>query len=215
MHEALGLAILVAVAGALVLIVATALLVHRLRRPPRRTAAWAIARQLPSDPGERDLTFEEWWLERPGARLPIWDIRLREGERTAVVVHGWGQSRVDALNRLADHWEPFDRVILWDLRGHGDAEGGGYRLGATEAGDLVALLERLGSPPTTVIATGTAAAIACAAAGEAAVPEVVTVDEVAFWTRVTDWLRDRELPPWPVVALARAICFALGLRPPA
>lgn len=49
--------------------------------PPRRTAGWALAFGLPVDPAECGMTFESWWLERPGGvRLPVWDVAL-EGAR--------------------------------------------------------------------------------------------------------------------------------------
>lgn len=127
----------------------TWLIVRRLRHPPRRTTAWALAKGRPSDPSElaRPLAFEEWTLEVTrgaftGLRLPVWDIK--GGDPTAptlILTPGWGDSRLGSLaraERLAAHCA---RLLLWDPPGEGEAPGR-CRLGLSEHEPLGELLDR-------------------------------------------------------------------------
>src|SRR6267142_2192313 len=145
----IGIVILLAIALALLVAMLTSMLAWEITHPPRHTVAYALARGMASSPDDLGLEFESWTLDRPdGARLPIWDISNPKSEienpqsLTAVFIHGWGHSRIDALARI----KPFDqiclRIIMYDLRGHGDAEGSVSRLGDGEDHDLIALLQR-------------------------------------------------------------------------
>ncbi|HRQ76472.1 MAG TPA: alpha/beta hydrolase [Phycisphaerales bacterium] len=162
----LGLIILLATALALVLSVLTAIVVRDLRRPPRRTAAFAVARGLPCDPGELDLKFEAWHLTLPdGAILPVWEVTNREAHNplTAVFVHGWGESRLHMLSPHSEWRDDVDRLVFYDLRGHGEASEHSSQLGRHEERDLLALIERLGEGRYLFITRGIGAAIAMAA----------------------------------------------------
>src|SRR5690606_31743672 len=143
----LGLLILLGVALALVLLVLSIIMLRQATHPPRRTAAYAVARNLPVDPGEMNLAHDQWNLERPdGAELPVWGTigrRTLAARITAVFVHGWGHSRIDSLSRITPWLQWCDRVVLYDLRGHGEASDGITWLGFREDDDLLALLERL------------------------------------------------------------------------
>lgn len=181
----IGLLILFAVALALLMALLTAMMAWEMRHPPRHTAAYAIARGLATDPGELDLEFESWTLDRPdGIKLPVWDI---QGSRlpgvglsptsstddrkpmtgnsplTAVFIHGWGHSRIDSLARIKPFDELCDRIVMYDLRGHGETQGNA-RLGDSEDDDLLALLERLGSGPFVLVGHSMGAVIALRAA---------------------------------------------------
>lgn len=154
----LGLMALLGIAAALLLALLVTMLAWEMVHPPRRTAAWAIARGLPSDPGEMDLEFEEWKMERPGGvRLPVWEIKgsqrsalsgqpnaTTDDSLTAVFVHGWGHARVNSLQRIQPFLPLVERIVLYDLRGHGDSTGSSSTLGDHDVDDLLALLERLG-----------------------------------------------------------------------
>ena len=103
-----GLLILFVIALALGIAILTTLIVIEARRPPRHTAGYAVAKGLPCDPGEMGLTFEAWGLDRPGGvSLPVWEIPgdsspegTAKGNITAVLIHGWGHSRIDTLRRI-------------------------------------------------------------------------------------------------------------------
>jgi pimeloyl-ACP methyl ester carboxylesterase len=181
MGELVGLAILLGTALVLLVLILTMMLLREARRPPRHTAAYAIARSLPCDPGDMGLRFEQWKLDRPGGvTLPVWEVstgaKPRNGENsgneglTAVFVHGWGQSRIDMLARIEPWRELCRRLVFYDLRGHGDSTGGLSPLGCREEQDLLELLGRLGGGPVILVGHSMGAVIAIhAAAAESGV----------------------------------------------
>ena len=141
MQELVGLAILLLIAlGVLVALVA-AMLVHGATHPPRHTAGYALAKGMACDPAELQVPFESWTLDRPdGVGLPVWEVTCRKAhgvhavsfeERgsnrrpllTVVFIHGWGQSRIDMLSGIELWLDLCDRIVLYDLRGHGEATG--------------------------------------------------------------------------------------------
>ncbi len=225
MSELLGVLVLLAVALVVAVVILSAIVARQAVRPPRHTAGYAIAHGMAADPGELGLDYEEWILERPGrTRLGVWECsakaRSAEAARvTAVFVHGWGESRFDVLGRL----EPWDalcgRLVLYDRRGHGDAEGGPGRLGCGEERDLLALIERLGDGPLLLVGRGMGAAIAVAAA-RAATPggpiAGVVVEEPGpgFPEALRRRLRAEGYPARPLADLAILFLRLGGLRPP-
>lgn len=120
--------------------------VHRtLTHPPRRTYASAVARGRAGDPGELDppIPFQSWTFTSRGLRLPVWDLPGESPDGpVAVVSHGWGDSRIGVLQRLALLRPSCSKIVAWDLPGHGEAPGL-CRLGAVEPDDLTALIESL------------------------------------------------------------------------
>ncbi len=115
-----------ALAGMLVLMFT----MHRLRHPPRKTYAWALARNRPGDPSELDVPrdFEEYELpldeRRPSSRTPIWDIAGDASDGPVVIFSpGWGDSRIGVLPRLCGFTPFASRIIAWEPPGHGDASG--------------------------------------------------------------------------------------------
>lgn len=116
-----------------------------LTRPPRRTYASAVARGRAGDPGELDppRRFESWHLDASTARLPVWDLSGDDPDGPVVIMsHGWGDSRIGALQRLPLVLRGARRVVAWDMPGHGDAPGPSH-LGTTEVDDLLRLVERV------------------------------------------------------------------------
>jgi pimeloyl-ACP methyl ester carboxylesterase len=147
LQSASGLAILLAAGLAVYLLALTLSSLHRLRRPPRRTYAWAVARGVPGDPSEMDgggRAYETWSFDRAGLEFEVWDVPGDDpGGPVVLATHGWGGSRVDMLPRLAGLLPHASRVVLWDMPGHGESRGV-CRLGAREALDLAALIDLLG-----------------------------------------------------------------------
>lgn len=203
----------IAVAGYVALVTLEAL------RPPRRAAAWAIANGLPISPEALGLEASEWWLDRDGVRLPVWDLSLRDSGPTVVMVHGWGRSRVDSLARIGPFLGSARRILLPDLRGHGDATGS-TRLGdGREEADLAELLGRLDETGPVVLAghsMGATLAIRVAAAAEpgriAAVVALAPYDTVRTPLRCR--LVARELPAGPFVGATLAVLAILGIGRP-
>jgi pimeloyl-ACP methyl ester carboxylesterase len=117
-------------------------LVWALTHPPRVGYGFAVARSLPGTPLEAPLSrpFESWTFTSRGRELPVWDVAGDAAAGPVVVVtHGWGSSRVRALNKLGAMLPHARRVLLWDMPGHGDAPGWST-LGAREPEDLLALI---------------------------------------------------------------------------
>jgi pimeloyl-ACP methyl ester carboxylesterase len=168
MDGVLGFLTFLLIAGVLLVALMTAMIVREARKPPRHTMGYALGRGMAVDPADLGLEFESWRIDRPGGiSLPVWEIEGRTSatDLTVVMVHGWGHARVDMLRRIGPFAERVSRVVVMDLRGHGDAEGGPTRLGADEAGDVLALLERLGEAPVVLAGWSMGAAIAIQAAG--------------------------------------------------
>ncbi|HVZ94831.1 MAG TPA: alpha/beta hydrolase [Phycisphaerales bacterium] len=139
-----GLVILFSMGLALAYALVVWMTVRRLRRPPRRTAAWAVSRGLPANPGEMNPAreFESFALrldERTRDESPAWSIAgdargatggTKEAGRASdslapiiIVTPGWGDSRVTMLGRVNELAKLASRVIVWDPPGHGEAPG--------------------------------------------------------------------------------------------
>lgn len=139
----------------------------RLTHPNRRTYAFMLRRGLPGDPGElpgEPRAFTNWTLTSRGRELPVWDIKGDDPAGPPVILtHGWGNSRYDALLRLAPFLPRVSRVIMWDQPGHGDAPGT-CDLGVGEAQDLAALIERIDADRVVLFGWSLGAGVSIAAA---------------------------------------------------
>lgn len=217
-----GLLVLLAIALAAVIVVLTAMIVWEARRPPRHTAGYAVAKGLPCDPGEMGLSFDAWWLDcGRGVRLPVWEITTGtapDGSITVILVHGWGHSRIDMLPRVGLWKELAGRIVLYDLRGHGDAEGDLSRLGAGEDEDLLALIERLGEGRYLLVGHSMGAVIAIHAAAREVEPAGQITGIVAygpyadFHASIRGRLRSSGFPTRPLTDLAMFWFRLIGLR---
>ncbi|MCP3905205.1 MAG: alpha/beta hydrolase [Planctomycetes bacterium] len=215
-----GLLTLLVVAGVLLVLLLAGVLVHGATHPPRHGAGYAVARGLPVDPGDLGLAFDSWQFDVPGACLPVWEIAGEPGAPalTAVLLHGWGQSRVDMLE-TARRWRTrAARVVAYDLRGHGDATGGSSRIGCGEERDLLVLLERLGPGPFVLVGFSMGATIAIRAAATAeAGDRIAGVVVRAIYDEISGSLprrlRSRDLPARPMTDLALAWLAFRGIRP--
>lgn len=154
--DLLGLLLLLAAGLGVFALAVVAFTLRTLTRPPRRTYSWAVARGVPGEPPEVRVPWgrvehSSWTFTSRGRDLPVWDVRgARADGPTAVLTHGWGDSRVVALSRLPALLACCARVVMWDLPGHGDAPGT-CTLGTRECDDLVALLGRIGAAGPVVL----------------------------------------------------------------
>ena len=145
----MGLFVLLAAGLAVYLAALSIFTVRRLRHPPRRTYGWGVSHGLPCDPSEisgASRRFESWTFSRGRLEMPVWDIAGDDPAGPVVVVtHGWGGSRLEMLSRVPALAAAASRVVLWDMRGCGEA-GGVCTLGGREADDLNALLSVVDAP---------------------------------------------------------------------
>ncbi|HBS27959.1 MAG TPA: hypothetical protein DEB06_00570 [Phycisphaerales bacterium] len=126
-----GLLRLLALGLAIALCWAVWLVYRRLRRPPRKTYASAVARGRPGDPSEchpprawREFSFRAPVDRARFAELSAWEI-MGDDRLGPVIVctPGWGDSRLGALVRLRALGAVSSRVIAWDPAGSGESPG--------------------------------------------------------------------------------------------
>ncbi len=137
-----GLLILLAAGLLLVWVSAVVYVAWMLAHPPRRTYASAVARSRAGDPSELvpARKFDSWAFRSRGVEFPVWDIQGDDPTGPVVILtHGWADSRIGGLLRVATIAPLASRIILWDLPGHGEARGV-CRLGTAEVEDLEALV---------------------------------------------------------------------------
>ncbi len=119
--------------------------IRKLRRPPRRTYAWALARGVAGEPCEMQPAreFEEIGLDvGGGVRAAAWEIQgKRAGGATVILTPGWGSSKLGALVRLPGLEQWAGRIVAWDPAGHGDSPGT-CALGTREPEQIVRIAER-------------------------------------------------------------------------
>ncbi|MBX3356128.1 MAG: alpha/beta fold hydrolase [Phycisphaeraceae bacterium] len=192
-------------------------------RPRRRTLAWALTMGSPADPEELPDMKGRFRLHHArlsiGLEVPCWDLEgLAPAGPLVVIVHGWGRSRWDSLRRAPLVLPHASRVLLPDLRGHGEARGL-TRLGSIEADDLIALLNErgaldAGAPPIVVIGHSMGAGIAVRAALRS--PAIRAVIALAPYNRVrtpiSARLTLRGLPSALLVRPSLMVLRTLGVR---
>lgn len=146
-----GLLSLLALGFVIALGAAVWVVYRRLRRPPRKTYATAVARGRPGDPTECDppREFRAFSFRAPidrsrHAELPAWEIEGgdRQGP-VAVCTPGWGDSKIGALVRVNALSPVVSRIVAWDPSGAGEAPGCSNLGTGADVGALGALLETL------------------------------------------------------------------------
>ena len=205
----LGFLLLLGSAAAVVFVTQAVLCAREVRNPTRRSTGWALARDFAADPGEAGLPFETWTLERPGGiELPVWEIPERTPSPESpilIMLHGWGQSRIEMLRlldmmleqRRKDGIERSFRTIIPELRGHGEASSGPTTLGQEDIEDVNALIEQAGPGRVTLLGFSLGSVTAINVAAEQ--PESVSaVLALAPYERllhpIAATLRSRQMP---------------------
>lgn len=215
-EQILGLLILLGVGIVLIIALLVGLLYRVLTHPPKLTAGTAAARGWPIDPNDNNLTFTEWILERPGkVILPVWEIfnDAKPQGPVTIVSHCWGGSRIESLQRVPFLLPYSSRLILWDMRGHGESTGGISTIGTAEIDDLLYLIDRVSADTTAPIilygySMGAGISI-CAATKEDKVIGVIA-DGPYRWTAepVREMMRERGVPYWPALPIVhRILCL--------
>ncbi len=211
----MGLFVLLAAAAAVIIAVGTLWLIRMIRRPPRHTLASALARGFPAEPSELKLDAQDVTLRLPDeTTTPAW---LIEGEQSAgpivVVSHGWASGRYVSLARAPLLTPHASRVVLYDLRGHGDSTARNCDLGAREVDDLLAVIEQVtptdqADTPVVLYGSSMGGVISMHAAARDEAKRIVGVVAEAPYlqlgTPMRGQLRRREAPTWPFAPLALA-----------
>ncbi len=199
-----------------------------LTHPPRRNYAWAVARSVPGDPkelrsvgpgGGDGLAYDSWSFESardPSKQLPVWDITgLAPDGPIIIFTHGWGDSRVVALPRLAALARFASRIVAWDLPGHGESPRSlRFTLGSHESADLAALVERVAPPPERLILAGSSlgAGVSIEAVGRGLVRPAGVIAEAPYRVPIVparNVMRNAGIPWRLNLPVAQAL---LGLR---
>ena len=204
----LGFLLLLGSAAVVVVVTQAVLCAREVRNPTRRSTGWALARDFAADPGEAGLPFESWTLERPnGIELPVWEIPERTPSPESpilIMLHGWGQSRIEMLRLLdmmleqleKDGIERSFRTIIPELRGHGEASPGSTTLGQEDIQDVKALIEQAGPGRVTLLGFSLGSVTAINVAAEQ--PKVSAVLALAPYERllhpIAATLRSRQMP---------------------
>lgn len=166
-----GLLLILGLGGVIFLGLLVAQVMWTLTHPPRRTFAWAVARQRPSDPSEIESSpeFESWSFQG----CAIWDVTgERDNGPTIIVTHGWGDSRLGGLTRLDALLPHAARVVLWEMPGHGESDGA-CSLGVREIKVLGELIDEIGDGPIVLYGWSLGAGISIAAASRDEVAGVI------------------------------------------
>ena len=216
-----GFLLLLASAAIVAVIIQALMCAREVRNPSRRSTGWALARGFAADPGEAGLPFEDWTLERPdGIELPVWEIPEKNPSEEVpilILLHGWGQSRIEMLGLLDimlkqqrdDGHERNFRTLIPDLRGHGEATPGPTTLGHEDIGDVAALIRRAGSGRVILLgySLGAVTAINTASIHPDGITSVLAL---APYERLLDpisaTLRSRELPRGLSAKLVTRFC---------
>ncbi|MEX2215410.1 MAG: alpha/beta hydrolase [Phycisphaeraceae bacterium] len=224
----MGLLILFFAAVSIIIAIATMTLVYSLRHPPRLTYGVALAHHLPTEPSELGLQGEECsFVLEDNSRAPGWVIRGQKADGPTVIIsHGWSDSRYGSLTRaplLAPH---ASRIIVYDLRGHGDHTSPRCTLTALEPEDLLTIMRQVDDGSPFVLmgqSMGAGVAIVAGAKGEAGLGSsgpslrisgvIVEAAYREMMEPVAGLLRNNHWPAQPTVWLAdQHLRFWLGVE---
>ena len=164
-----GLLTLLGIAAVLVIVGGTATIMWSLARPPRLSPGRAMAMGLPSEPSEVGLRGESMRLTLPGGvSTPAFVIEGRKpGGPTILMQHGLLESRYASLPRSAVLADFASKLILPDLRAHGEASRSLCHGGTLEVEDALATLEQVeGEGPLVLHGFSLGAGVVLAAAAK-------------------------------------------------
>ena len=212
----IGLLALLAFAVLVVIFGVAAVGAHAAWKPSRHATGWALAHHHPTSPEELSIPFTEWKLDRPhGVRLCVWDIPgTAENQPTIVLLHGWSRSKLTWLLHQDSWRRRGSRIIIPDLRGHGDSTPDGVSLGDRDAEDITALLATLYDDRIVLVGRSLGSVVAIKAAATAS--NVCGVVAVAPYIHLRSTIHARVmqhgLPTLGVVDVAMVMLAILGVR---
>ncbi len=217
----LGLLYLFAIAAVLITVVGAVALVYGLAHPFRKTLAVAVARQLAADPSELGLAYQERrFTLADGSMSPGWVIEGRAAGSAAgpvvVFAHGFGDSRFGALTWVPQVVDFASRVVVYDLRAHGDSSARISRTGMADVDDLLAVVDQLDVPDRVVLfghSLGAGVSIVAAGRGHSNIVGVIADGPYRYWWEpIVGLMRQKRWPAYPFIWLAGLGLMAMGVR---
>lgn len=144
-----GLLLLFLIAYALIGLIGSLVIVFAILRPKRKSFAFAVAHDLPTEPADLGLTGQEVTFNLPGRTAaghttPGWiiDGHAPDGP-TVLILHGHRDFTYGAM-RFLSTLAPFaSHLILFDWPGHGGCTAPWMTCGTREPNDVIAVLEGL------------------------------------------------------------------------
>lgn len=218
----MSLVLLFLVAALVVLAALVMATVRESLRPARRATGWALGVGWPLDPEAVGCSFESWELDRPGdVRLPVWDVEGTRSEGPVLVlIHGFGRSRLTWLPHLSEWRARSSRVLMIDLRGHGEATPDGAGLGDADVRDVVELVQRVRATsgprrPIVLVGRSLGASVGILAAGESDLVDgvIAVAPYETLAVPLLNRIRLRGLPTTLVVPISILALSLLGRRP--
>ncbi len=210
----MGLLNLFAAAGFVLLAVGSVALIYTLQRPNRKTYAYALAKGWPGDPGEQGLVFTEREFKfSDGTATPAWIVEGRNPAGPVVIMsHGWASSRYASLGRMPLLIASVSRLVLYDLRAHGDSTATLCCMGTTEVRDLLDVVEQVAGAGTPIVLYGSSmgavisiAVAALATTGTHPIAGVIVEAPYRYFVEpIIGQLRLRRLPSFPFAWIATA-----------
>lgn len=206
----LGFAVLIVIVGV------AAVGARAAWKPSRHATGWALAHRHPTSPEELSIPYSEWFLDRPsGVRLCVWDVPGTAPNQPAIVLlHGWSRSKLTWLLHLESWRRRGSRIIIPDLRGHGDSTPDGVSLGDRDAEDITALLATLNEDRVVLVGRSLGSVVAIKAAVTAS--NICGIVAVAPYIHLRSTIHARVmqhgLPTLGVVDVAMVMLGLLGVR---
>ncbi len=155
-------------AYAIVVALGTIKLLHLLLYPQRVTYGTALGKDWPTQPKELKLNaIEHLYQLADGTQTPAWEIQGQKPDGPIIIItHGWSSGRYISLMK-APLFTPYAaKIMIYDLRAHGDHTAKRSLLGTQETDDLLELIQKLDTGQKRFILVGTSmgAGISIAAA---------------------------------------------------
>ncbi len=133
----------------LIYLIGSLALMNRMIHPSRKTYAVALGRGWPTSPADMGLeSTEQTFRFRDDSTSPGWIITGEKPDGPLIILtHGWSNSRYGALMKAGRLTQWASRVVVYDMRGHGDQTAKICQLGATEPQDLIDLMDQVQQTP--------------------------------------------------------------------
>lgn len=201
MEIVIGLFVLGIAALAAWLLLALFVTRRSLRQPPRQALARALAGNAPLDPADTDWDTETWSFQtHDGLELPVWSMRGSNHGPVTLLIHEWAHARLDWLPFVGEWLDRSSKVLIPELRAHGEAPGR-CTLGQLELDDLVVLMGLIEARPIRIVGCGFGATLALRLA--ASMP-----DDIEEVVAINPWFLE------PAGILERMCLCGMPVRPP-